>query len=91
MAVIQEAWIGGVSTRRVDDLVQALRRLPAPSPLEIGSSAFWRMMGLSGISKSQVSKLCKDIDERVNTFLDRPLEGDWPHVWLDATYVKLRA
>jgi transposase-like protein len=53
IAVIQEAWIGGVSTRRVDDLVQA--------------------MGLSGISKSQVSKLCKEIDERVNAFLDRPL------------------
>src|ERR671921_1556697 len=51
VSVIQEAWIGGVSTRRVDDLVQA--------------------MGLSGISKSQVSKLCKDIDERVNAFLDR--------------------
>jgi putative transposase len=52
IAVIQEAWIGGVSTRRVDDLVQA--------------------MGLSGISKSQVSKLCKEIDERVHAFLDRP-------------------
>jgi len=50
--VIQEAWIGGVSTRRVDDLVQA--------------------MGLAGISKSPVSKLCKDIDDRVNAFLDRP-------------------
>ena len=58
VAVIQEAWIGGVSTRRVDELVQA--------------------MGLSGISKSQVSKLCKDIDERVNAFLDRPLDGEWP-------------
>ena len=46
--MIQEAWIGGVSTRRVDDLVQA--------------------MGLSGISKSQVSKLCKEIDERVHAF-----------------------
>src|SRR5215469_9772017 len=55
VAVIQEAWIGGVSTRRVDDLVQA--------------------MGLSGISKSQVSKLCKEIDERVHAFLDRPLAG----------------
>ncbi|MDP3427143.1 MAG: transposase, partial [Humidesulfovibrio sp.] len=65
VAVIQEAWINGVSSRRVDDLVQAL--------------------GLSGISKSQVSKLCKDIDERVNVFLSRPLEGDWPYVWLDAT------
>jgi transposase-like protein len=70
VAVIQEAWIGGVSTRRVDDLVQA--------------------MGLSGISKSTVSKLCKDIDERVNGFLDRPLEGEWPYLWLDATYLKVR-
>ena len=56
VTVIQEAWIGGVSTRRVDELVQA--------------------MGLSGISKSHVSKLCKDIDERVNAFLDRPLDGE---------------
>src|SRR5438105_3073991 len=70
IAVIQEAWIGGVSTRRVEDLVQA--------------------MGLSGISKSQVSKLCKEIDERVNAFLDRPLAGDWPYLWLDATYLKQR-
>lgn len=70
VAVIQEAWIGGVSTRRVDDLVQA--------------------MGLSGISKSTVSKLCKDIDERVNAFLERPLEGEWPYLWLDATYLKQR-
>lgn len=70
VAVIQEAWIGGVSTRRVDDLVQA--------------------MGLTGISKSTVSKLCKDIDERVNAFLDRPLTGDWPYLWLDATYLKQR-
>jgi putative transposase len=70
VTVIQEAWIGGVSTRRVDKLVQA--------------------MGLSGISKSQVSKLCKDIDERVNAFLDRPLDGEWPYLWLDATYLKVR-
>ena len=70
VAVIQEAWIGGVSTRKVDDLVQS--------------------MGLSGISKSQVSKLCKDIDERVNAFLERPLEGEWPYLWLDATYLKQR-
>ena len=68
IAVIQEAWIGGVSTRRVDDLVQAI--------------------SLSGISKSQVSKLRKDIDERVNAFLDRPLAGEWPYVSLDATYLK---
>jgi hypothetical protein len=40
-------------------------------------------MGLSGISKSQVSKLCKDIDERVNAFLNRPIEGDWPYLWLE--------
>jgi putative transposase len=70
VAVIQEAWVGGVSTRRVDDLVQA--------------------MGLSGISKSTVSKLCKDIDDRVNAFLDRPLAGEWPYLWLDATYLKQR-
>jgi putative transposase len=70
VSVIQEAWIGGVSTRRVDELVQA--------------------MGLSGISKSQVSKLCKDIDERVNAFLERPIEGEWPYLWLDATYLKVR-
>jgi putative transposase len=70
VAVIQEAWIGGVSTRRVDDLVQA--------------------MGLAGISKSQVSKLCKEIDERVHAFLDRPLAGEWPYLWLDATYLKQR-
>lgn len=47
-------------------------------------------MGLCGISKSQVSKLCKDIDERVNAFLDRPIEGEWPYLWLDATYLKVR-
>ena len=70
VAVIQEAWIGGVSTRRVDELVQA--------------------MGLSGISKSTVSKLCKDIDDRVGEFLHRPLAGDWPYLWLDATYLKVR-
>lgn len=70
IAVIQEAWIAGVSTRKVDDLVQA--------------------MGLTGISKSQVSKLCKEIDERVNAFLDRPIEGEWPYLWLDATYLRQR-
>ncbi|BAJ83019.1 putative transposase (plasmid) [Acidiphilium multivorum AIU301] len=47
-------------------------------------------MGLTGISKSTVSKLCKDIDERVNAFLDRPLAGEWPYLWLDATYLKQR-
>jgi putative transposase len=69
-AVIQEAYVHGVSTRSVDDLVKA--------------------MGGTGVSKSQVSRLCEEIDERVKAFLDRPLEGEWPYVWLDATYVKVR-
>ena len=69
-AVIQEAYVQGVSTRSVDDLVRA--------------------MGGTGVSKSQVSRLCEEIDARVKAFLDRPLEGDWPYVWLDATYVKVR-
>ena len=69
-AVIQEAYIQGVSTRSVDELVQA--------------------MGMSGISKSQVSRLCGEIDGKIHDFLDRPLEGDWPYLWLDATYVKVR-
>ena len=47
-------------------------------------------MGLSGISKSTVSKLCKDIDDRVGEFLNRPLAGNWPYLWLDATYLKVR-
>jgi transposase-like protein len=70
VAVVQEAYVKGISTRKVDDLVQA--------------------MGMSGISKSQVSRLCKDIDQRVTRFLERPLDGKWPHVWLDATYLKSR-
>jgi len=69
-AVIQEAYIQGISTRSVDDLVKA--------------------MGMSGISKSQVSRLCEEIDGKIATFLERPLEGDWPYIWLDATYVKVR-
>ena len=69
-AVIQEAYIQGISTRSVDDLVRA--------------------MGMEGISKSQVSRLCGEIDERVNAFLARPIEGDWPCVWLDATDVRVR-
>ena len=48
-------------------------------------------MGMTGISKSQVSRLCGEIDERVNAFLSRPIEGDWPYVWIDATYVKVRS
>ncbi len=69
-AVIQEAYVQGVSTRSVDDLVKA--------------------MGMSGISKSQVSRLCEEIDDKVKAFLDRPIEGDWPYLWIDATYVKVR-
>ena len=69
-AVIQEAYVHGVSTRSVDELVKA--------------------MGMSGISKSQVSRLCAEIDERVGAFLNRPIEGDWPYLWIDATYVKVR-
>ena len=45
---------------------------------------------MSGISKSQVSRLCEEIDQRVKAFLDRPIEGDWPYLWIDATYVKVR-
>ena len=69
-AVIQEAYIQGISTRSVDDLVQA--------------------MGCTGVSKSQVSRLCQEIDERVSAFLGRPIEGEWPYLWIDATYVKVR-
>ncbi len=69
-AVIQEAYVQGISTRSVDDLVRA--------------------MGMDGISKSQVSRLCAEIDERVQTFLTRPIEGEWPYLWLDATYVRAR-
>ena len=47
-------------------------------------------MGLFAISKSQVSKLCNDIDEPVNAFLDRPIRAKWPYLWLDATYLKVR-
>src|SRR3954464_5138475 len=69
-AVVQEAYVQGISTRSVDDLVRA--------------------MGMEGISKSQVSRLCGEIDERVQDFLSRPIEGEWPYLWLDATYVKAR-
>jgi putative transposase len=47
-------------------------------------------MGMSGISKSQVSRLCAEIDDKVKAFLARPIEGDWPYLWIDATYVKVR-
>ena len=74
VAVIQEAWIGGVSTRRVDGLARAPRRPPARRFSGHGSMAL-PSMGLPGISKSTVSRLCKDIDERVGAFLDRPPGG----------------
>ena len=64
-AVIQEAYVQGISTRSVDELVKA--------------------MGMTGISKSQVARLCAEIDQRVGACLDRPIEGDWPYLWIDAT------
>lgn len=70
VAVIQEAYIQGISTRSVDNLVKA--------------------MGGTGVSKSQVSRLIIEIDERVNAFLNRPIEGEWPYLWIDATYLKER-
>jgi transposase-like protein len=70
LAVVQEAYVQGVSTRRVDALVQAL--------------------GMQGLSKSQVSRLCADLDREVEPFRSRRLEDVYPYVWLDATYVKVR-
>ena len=70
VAVVQEAYLQGVSTRRVDDLVQAL--------------------GMQGISKSQVSRMCAELDKEVERFRTRKLEGPYPYVWLDGTFVKVR-
>jgi putative transposase len=70
VAVVREAYVQGVSTRQVDDLVKAL--------------------GLDGISKSQVSRLCETLDAKVERFRHRPLEGTYPYVWLDAAFVKVR-
>jgi transposase-like protein len=70
VAVVQEAYVHGVSTRKVDDLVQAL--------------------GIDGMSKSQVSRLCQELDAEVERFRTRPLTGDYPYLWLDATYLKVR-
>ena len=70
LAVIQQAYIEGVSTRKVDDLLQSL--------------------GLTGIDKSQVSRVCKALDEVVEQFRNRPLEGTYPYLWLDAVYLKVR-
>jgi transposase-like protein len=69
-AVVHKTDVQGVSTRSVDELVQA--------------------MGMTGISKSQVSRLCAEIDDKVKVFLSRPIEGDWPYLWIDATDVNVR-
>src|SRR5687768_10538619 len=68
VAVVQEAYAQGVSTRRVDEPVKAL--------------------GVAGISKRRVSRLCRALDQEVERFRTRPLAGPCPYVWLDATYVK---
>jgi transposase-like protein len=70
LAVVQEAYVLGVSTRRVDDLVKAL--------------------GLEGISKSQVSRVCAALDAEVERFRTRRLAGVYPYLWLDATFLKVR-
>jgi len=70
VGVIQEAYVQGVSTRRVDELVKAL--------------------GMTGISKSQVSRLCEDLDSEVERFKNRCLSEEYPYVWLDATFLKVR-
>jgi transposase-like protein len=70
VATVREAYVQGVSTRRVDDLVKAL--------------------GLDGISKSQVSRLCEELDTEVERFRTRKLEGAYPYVWVDATFLKVR-
>ena len=71
LAVIQQAYVEGVSTRRVDDLVKAL--------------------GCEGISKSQVSRICQELDVVVDGFLGRPLDGGpYPYLWLDGLTQKVR-
>ena len=70
VATVREAYVQGVSTRRVDDLVKAL--------------------GLDGISKSQVSRLCQELDTEVERFRTRKLDGNYPYVWVDATFLKVR-
>lgn len=69
-AVVVEANVKGISTRKVDDLVRAL--------------------GIDGISRSEVSRICKVLDEDVKAFLARPLAGEHPYLWLDATFHKIR-
>jgi putative transposase len=69
-AVVVEAYVKGVSTRKVDDLVRAL--------------------GIDGISRSEVSRICKVLDDEVRGFLSRPIDTECPYVWLDATFHKVR-
>ncbi|KKA04302.1 transposase, partial [Sinorhizobium meliloti] len=69
-AVIQEAYVQGISTRSVDDAAKA--------------------MGRGGMPKSRVSRRCEGTDGKGKAFLDRPMEGDWPYLWIDATYRKVR-
>jgi len=68
--VVQEAYVHGVSTRKVDELVEAL--------------------GMKGIDKSEVSRISKQLDEFVEEFKNRRLEGEYPYLWLDATFPKVR-
>jgi transposase-like protein len=70
LAVIQTAYVQGVSTRKVDQLVQSL--------------------GLEGMDESRVSRICKELDEAVGSFRQRPLDGGYPYLWLDALYLKVR-
>ncbi len=71
LAVVQEAYVAGVSTRRVDDLVRAL--------------------GVEGLSRSEVSRMCAPLDAEVAAFRSRPLaDAAYPYLWLDATYLKVR-
>ncbi len=69
-AVIQEAYVQGISTRKVDNLVKA--------------------MGATGISKTTVSRLVQEIDERVNAFLSRPMEDEYPYLWRDTIHIASR-
>ena len=70
VAVVMEAYVNGVSTRKVDRLVEEL--------------------GIAGMSKDRVSRLCRDLDERVEAFRNRPLEGTFPYLWLDAKHLRVR-
>jgi transposase-like protein len=70
LSVVQEAYVHGVSTRKVDEWVES--------------------MGIQGLSKSEVSRICKELDDVVQDFQNRPLEATYPYLWLDATFPKVR-